>query len=430
MNYRERLNNVIPGGAHTYSRGHDQFPENAPQIFERSQGAYAFTPEGERFLDYAMGLRSVTLGYANEAISNAAIRQIMNGNTQSRPSLIELQAAELMVDLIPSAEMVKFAKNGSSVTSAAVKIARAYTGRSLIARCLDHPFFSYDDWFIGDTEIHRGIPPGVRRLTLNFRFNDIQSLKVLFERHPGDIAGVILEPATSAHPAPGFLAEVKTLCEQKGALFILDEMITGFRWHLRGAQAYYEIEPDLSTFGKGMANGFSVSALAGKKEFMDVGGILKEGAERVFLISSTHGAEMCGLGAFVETVKFYRDHDVVGHLWRFGGELTREMNRISSDLGLEQHFSVGGVPCSPVLSTLDRERKPSFPMRTLFLQEMIKNRVLMPYIAPSFSHGTLELEQTLQATRHALEIYRKALEDGCEKYLEGPVIKPVFRRFN
>ena len=158
MNYSERLNHVIPGGCHTYSRGDDQYPQNAPQILQRGEGAYVYTPEGDRFLDYGMALRAVTLGYAQKDVANAAIEQIWNGNNLTRASLIELQAAELLTELIPSVEMVKFAKNGSTVTTAALKIARAYTGRKYIARCYDHPFFSFDDWFIGDTPLTRGIP--------------------------------------------------------------------------------------------------------------------------------------------------------------------------------------------------------------------------------------------------------------------------------
>ena len=272
-NYSQRLNAVIPGGAHTYSRGDDQYPANAPQILERGEGAYVYTPEGEKFLDYGMALRAVTLGYGETSVAGAAIKQIYFGNNLTRPSLVELEAAELMCDLIPSVEMVKFAKNGSTVTTAALKIARAYTGRKYIVRCLDHPFFSYDDWFIGDTPLKRGIPEEHTVLTLHFKYNDIDSLKQLFDQYPGQIAGVIMEAATGAHPEEGFLNKVKEICHKDGALFIIDEMITGFRWHLQGAQTYYGVEPDLCTFGKGMANGFSVAAVGGKREFMNVGGI-------------------------------------------------------------------------------------------------------------------------------------------------------------
>jgi glutamate-1-semialdehyde 2,1-aminomutase len=430
MNYSERLNKVIPGGAHTYSRGDDQYPSNAPQIFARGKGAYAYTPENEEFLDYGMGLRAVTLGYGYKSVADAAIEQILNGNTQTRPSVIELEAAELLVDLIPSVDMVKFAKNGSNTTSAAVKIARAYTGKKYIVRCLEHPFFSFDDWFIGDTQLTRGIPQEISELTLHFNFNDVNSLKELFDKYPNQIAGVILEPATTTHPKEGFLQEVKELCHKNGALFILDEMITGFRWHLQGAQTYYDVEPDLCTFGKGMANGFSVSALAGKREFMQIGGIKEKGAERVFLTSTTHGAEMCGLGAFVATIKVYQEHDVIGHIWDYGEKLINGMNQISKDLGLENYFVASGVPCSPIFATMDKTGQNSLAMRTLFSQEMIKNKILMPCIAQSFSHGEIELEKTLQATKKSLKVYVKALEDGYEKYLSGEIIKPVFRKYN
>ena len=335
-----------------------------------------------------------------------------------------------MVDLIPSVDMVKFAKNGSTVTSAAVKMARAYTGRKYIIRCFDHPFFSYDDWFIGDTVITRGIPKESHEHTVNFRYNDIQSLEVLFAQHPNEVAGVILEPATTEHPKDNFLQKVRDLCHKNGALFILDEMITGFRWHLQGAQTYYGVEPDLCTFGKGMANGFSVAALCGKREFMKIGGIKEIGAERVFLTSTTHGAEMSGLGALVETIKFYKEHDVIGHLWDYGTKIVAGMNAIAKELGIEDYFSAGGIECSPYYLTKDANKEVSMAFRTLFSQEMIKNGVLMPVIVFSYAHKQRELDRTFEATRKALQVYKKALEEGVEKYLVGEVVKPVFRKYN
>ncbi|MBA4408509.1 MAG: glutamate-1-semialdehyde 2,1-aminomutase [Odoribacter sp.] len=430
MNYSERLNKVIPGGAHTYSRGDDQYPSNAPQIFKRGEGAYIYTPEGDKFLDYGMALRAVTLGYGQKDVADAAIQEIWNGNNLTRASLIELQAAELLVDLIPSVDMVKFAKNGSNVTTAAVKIARAYTGRKYIVRCVEHPFFSFDDWFIGDTPLKKGIPEEFYKLTLNFHYNDIDSLAVLFDQYPNQIAGVILEPAASGHPQDGFLNAVKEICHKNNALFILDEMITGFRWHLQGAQVYYNVEPDLCTFGKGMANGFSVCALAGKKEFMKIGGIKEEGAERVFLTSTTHGAEMCGLGAFVKTVEFYKENRVVEHLWSYGEKLITGMNSLAKELGIHEYFEATGIPCSPNYITKDRTGNTSLAFRTLFSQEMIKNGVLIPWIAISYAHQEEELNFTMNAVKNALQVYAKALVDGVDKYLVGPAIKPVFRTFN
>lgn len=430
MNYSERLNRVIPGGAHTYSRGDDQYPSNAPQILERGEGAYVYDPEGNRYLDYGMALRAVTLGYGYRSVAEAAIKQIWNGNNLTRPSLIELQAAEALAATIPGAEMVKFGKNGSTITTAAVKLARGYTGRKLIARCLDNPFFSYDDWFIGDTVITRGIPEETRKLTLNFRYNDIDSLAELFKRYPNEIACVILEPVMLEAPRDNFLHKVKELCAKNRAVFILDEMITGFRFSLGGAQEYFGVESDLSTFGKGIANGFSVSALAGKREIMDIGGIKKEGEERLFLVSTTYGAEMCGMGALVETIKVYREMNVIRKLWDYGAGLISGMNGIARDLGIEDKFNVIGFPCNCNFITRDASGAVSLAFRTLFVQEMLERGVLMPWIAVCFQHGEEELRITLDACAAALETYRKALREGVEKYLRGSVIKPVFRKFN
>lgn len=430
VSYSERLNKVIPGGAHTYSRGDDQFPSNAPQILKKAKGAYVWGSDDAQYLDYGMALRANTLGYSNDEVNRAAWTQIELGNNLTRASFVELEAAEKLVDLIPSFEMVKFAKNGSSVTSAATKLARAFTGKKMIARCLQHPFFSYDDWFIGDTVLKSGVPEEIASLTVNFNFNDISSLENLFAKYPGQIAGVILEPAATEEPKDGFLSKVRALCDKYQAVMILDEMITGFRWNLKGAQTYYGVTPDLTTFGKAMANGFSVAALGGRRDIMDLGGIKQEGKERVFLMSSTHGAEMCGLGAFVKTMEIYQKEPVVEHLWKYGSSLIEGANKISRDLGLSDYFSFGGAGCSPFYVTKNKMGEVSMDYRTLFSQEMIRNGVMMPWVALSYSHGKKEMDMTLTALHKALEVYGRALEDGTSKYLQGPSTKPVFRRFN
>ncbi len=428
--YRDRLHHLIPGGAHTYSRGDDQFPSNAPCILEKGHGAYVWDPQGNKYLDYGMGLRSVTIGYANERVNQAAMAQMQKGINLPRASTVELEAAELLVDLIPSADMVKFAKNGSNVTTAAVKIARAYTGRKYICMPRQHPFFSFDDWFIGTTPITKGIPQEVSGLSLLFDYNDIDSLKKLFAEYPGQIACVILEPATFVSPHSEFLQQVRALCTKEGALCIFDEMITGFRWHLSGAQAFYDVIPDLSTFGKGMANGFPLAALVGKREFMALGGIGESHQERVFLLSTTHGAEMVSLGAFIETVNVYREWDIINHLWQYGQKLQDGIQEIVSTLGIEQYFSLMGTPASMNYVTRGREGEISLAFRTLFAQEMIKNGVLMPWIAVSYAHQQPELDYTLHAVEKSLKIYQQALQEGVEKYLQGDVIKPVFRKYN
>lgn len=451
MNYQERLNHVIPGGAHTYSRGFDQYPANAPQILERGQGAYVWDPDGNRYLDYGMALRAVTLGYADPRVNSAAIREIERGNNLTRASLTELRAAELLTSLIPGVEMVKFAKNGSNATTAAAKIARAYTGRRYVCIPRQHPFFSFDDWFIGTTQLQRGIPDIHFASTLVFDYNDLASLQHLFEEHPGEIAAVMLEPATTVVPCPSsctlsltadspcegcdhrggnFLHQVQSLCRSEGALFILDEMITGFRWALEGAQRYFGVRPDLSTFGKGMANGFSVAAVTGRREVMEVGSIDKPGKERTFLLSTTHGGEMCGLGAFMETVAIYQEKDVCRHLWDYGARLRDGITEIAQECGVADYFKMDGPAICLNYLTKDLSGALSTKFRTLFSQELIKGGVLMPWVSVSLSHGECELDMTLSATRNALKTYAAALSGGVENYLVGPEVKPVFRKYN
>lgn len=430
MNYQDRLLRAIPGGAHTYSRGYDQYPDNAPQILKRGKGAYVYDPNENQYLDYGMALRAVCLGYADNEVNQAAIQQIEYGDNLTRPSLIELEAAETLIDAIDSVDMVKFTKNGSTATSAAVKLSRAYTGRTLVARCLEHPFFSYDDWFIGSTVITRGIPKNIQDDTLTFHYNDIHSLEILFEKYPNKIACVILEPSNFEHPKDNFLHNVRDLCTKNGAVMILDEMITGFRWHIKGAQYYYGVTPDLCTFGKAMANGFSVAAVAGKREIMELGSIEFEGRERVFLLSTTHGAEMGPLGAFVKTYEILKRENVVDYCWDYGTKIKLGMNQIAKDLGLAEHFVVDGIDCQPFFLTFDSEGKNSMEFRTLFLQEMLKHKILFPCICMSYAHKESELSMTLDAVAKSLEIYKKAINQGIGQYLNSNVVKPVFRKYN
>lgn len=449
MDYSSRLHSLIPGGAHTYSRGDDQFPSNAPSILSHAEGCYVYDPNGRKYLDYGMGLRSVNIGYGNKEVADAVMSEILKGNNLTRASLTELRAAEKLVDIIPSVDMVKFAKHGSTVTSAAVKLSRAYTGREYIAVPSEHPFFSFDDWFIGSTVLKKGVNKGVQATTLKFHYNDIASLETLFQEYPNQIACVILEPASTVGPCVGeckclngerleckstnavnFLKQVKNVCKDNGSLFILDEMITGFRWDLQGAQTFYDVEPDLCTFGKAMANGFAVAALGGKREFMELGGINKEGRERVFLTSTTHGAEMSGLGAFSKTLEILERDMVVDHFWSFGNKLKNSFNEISKSLNLQNNFYCEGYACSPNYVVKDGNGNVSLELRTLFAQEMIKNGVLMPYVAISQSHGKEELEITTEALYNALKVVKMALENGVDKYLAGSAIKPVFRKFN
>ena len=445
--FRTRLHKNIPGGAHTYSRGDDQYPSNAPALFTHGKGAYLYDSDGNEYLDYILGLRSVNIGYGNEEIAKAAYQEILKGNNLSRASLTELQAAELLIDLIPSAEMVKFAKHGSTVTTAAIKLARAYTNKKYILVPTEQPFFSFDDWFIGTTPLTRGTLEDTSNYTIRFPYNNIQALEEIIAKYDGQIAGLIMEAATHLSPCSNscdkntlcincpknkenYLKQVEKLCKKNKIVFILDEMITGFRWHLQGAQTFYGVDPDLSTFGKAMANGFAVAALTGKREIMDLGNINQPGHERVFLTSTTHGAEMSALGAFMKTIEVLQRDNVIEYLWNYGNKLIEEMNKIAFEFGIQKNLQFEGYACSPAFHFLNKEGNPDPGIKTYFGQEMFKHNVSMMNIITSFSHKEIELEKTLDAFRKVMPQMVKALDDGYEKYLIGPVVKPVFRKFN
>jgi len=448
--YTNLLLKYIPGGAHTYSRGADTFPLNAPEILSRGKGVKIYDAKEKEFIDYGMGLRSVNIGYSESVIDKAAFFGIKSGNNLTRPSIIELKSAKLFTNIIKSAEMVKFGKNGSVSVTAAIKLARAYTGKKIILRCYNHPFFSFDDWFIGSTVINRGIPKEIRDLTDVFFFNKIESLKKKIKQYKNNIACVVIEPAADECPRINeqnfccglekcnrnyknknhFLKEVQNLCNDNKIVFILDEMITGFRWDLRGAQNFFNIDPDLSTFGKAMGNGFTVSAVCGKRKIMELGSVVNKKEERVFLLSTTHGAEMGPLNAFCETVKFIKNNNVIEKNWKYGFLLMSGMNSLSKDHNINENFYVKGPACSPSFITLDLKKNNNLSFRTLFIQEMIKNGVLMPWISIAYRHDANILKKTLMAVDKSLYIYKKALKFGIDRYLKGRPIKPVFRKYN
>ena len=363
-------------------------------------------------------------------VLKAVEAELVKGSNFTRPSPIEVALAELMLEVIPSAEMVKFAKNGSDVTAGAIRLARAYTGRDLIAMCRQDPFYSYHDWFIGTTAANAGIPQVESDLAVKFDDFDVAGLEALFKAHPGKIAAVILEPVRTATPPANYLQQVRDIAHRNGAVFILDEMITGFRWHLSGAQTYFGVEPDLCTFGKAVGNGFSVAVLAGKRKIMELGG-LQHSHPRVFLLSATHGAETHALAAAIATIKEVRDRGVIDHIWKVGKLLQDGIQSIAKDTGLEDRVQVAGYPCSPIINFLDDKKQVSPPLRTLFLQETIARGVLMPYLAPSYAHKDEVVSQTLDAVRGAMQVCSEALSGGdLSARLVGDPVKPVFRKFN
>lgn len=418
-----RLHDLVPGGAHTYARGADQYPEFMAPILVRGAGARVWDCDGNEFVEYGMGLRSVTLGHGYEPVVEAVAGTIADGVNFSRPTELELLAAQDFLQLVPGADMVKFAKNGSDATTAAVRLARAATGRETVAVC-DQPFFSVDDWFIGTTAMNAGIPAVP---TVQFRFNDLVSLADALEQHK--IACVVMEQATAlAEPTPGYLEGVRALCDRHGALLVFDEMITGFRWSGGGAQELYGVQPDLSCWGKAMGNGFPISALAGKRKYMELGG-LRTDAERVFLLSTTHGPETGALAAFRAVAHAYRTTDPVARMEYAGRRLAAGVNAIAAELGIAEFLQVVGRPSCLVFRTKDADGAPSQPYRTLFLQELLERGVLGQSFVTSAAHTDADIDHTIEACRDAAAIYRKALDHGTvEGFLIGRPVAPALRR--
>lgn len=423
---QDRLHELVPGGAHTYARGSDQYPEGMAPVLERGEGCRVWDVDGNCYVEYGMGLRSVTLGHGYQPVVDAVVRTIANGVNFSRPTALELAAAEDFLDLVPAADMVKFAKNGSDATTAAVKLARAHTGREKVAACRQ-PFFSTDDWFIGTTAMNSGIPASATDPVVRFDYNDLDSVRAALAG--GDVACVILEAASAAaEPAPGFLEGVRALCDSHETLLVFDEMITGFRWSAGGAQAVYGVAPDLSCWGKAMANGFPLSALAGKREYMELGG-LRTDRDRVFLMSTTHGPETAALAAFRAVVAAYRTGDPIGRMESAGRLLAQGVTEAVAEQGLSDHIQVVGRPSCLVFATRGPDGEPSQAYRTLFLQEILRRGVLGQSFITSAAHGAADVELTVAAVRDALPIYRRAVEQGSvDGLLEGRPVAPALRR--
>ena len=423
---QSRLHELVPGGAHTYARGADQYPEFMAPVLTRGVGCTVWDADGNSYVEYGMGLRSVTLGHGYRPVVDAVCAAISQGTNFSRPTELEVLAAEDFLRLVPSADMVKFAKNGSDATTAAVKLARAATGREQIAIC-DQPFFSVDDWFIGTTEMSGGIPDEASSQTVKFAFNDLDALGAVLRSDT--VACVVMEAATAtSEPAPGYLQGVRDLCDRHGTLLIFDEMITGYRWSASGAQNIYGVQPDLSSWGKAMGNGFPISALAGKRCYMELGG-LRTDDDRVFLLSTTHGPETGALAAFRAVVRAYAEEDPIGRMEATGRLLADGVNAVSADMNLAEYVQVVGRPSCQVFLTKDGQKRPSQPYRTLFLQEMLQNGVLGQSFVNSAAHTVADVEKTIEAVRASLQVYGRAIESGSvDGFLRGRPVAPALRR--
>ena len=417
--YFARARHVIPSCTQTFSKGPTQFVQGVAPIFlQRGRGSHVWDVDGNEYIDYPMALGPIVLGYDDPDVLAAVRAQLADGVTFSLAHPLEVEVAETLAKIVPCAEMVRFGKNGSDVTSGAVRAARAHTGRDVIACCGYH---GWQDWYIGTTTRRRGVPEAVCELTRTFTYNDLGSLERIFAEHRGRVAAVILEPVGVVEPEREFLQRVASVTHANGAVLIFDEIVTGFRLALGGAQERFGVVPDLACFGKAMANGFPLSAVVGRRAIMEV-------FDEIFF-SVTFGGEALSLAAARATMAKLHEKNVIEHLWRQGARLRDGYNALAREVGLASLTQCLGYPPRTVLTFADGAGAESLATKSLFQQEMIKRGIL---IAGGFNlcyaHSDDDIRRTLDACRDALAILARALAEGrVEASLEGPVIQPVFR---
>ncbi|MBN1280621.1 MAG: aspartate aminotransferase family protein [Candidatus Thermoplasmatota archaeon] len=388
----------------------------SPVYFVKADGVYAWDYEGNRYIDYTMGLGPCFVGYNNPKVKKAIQDQLEIGTIFSLPNPLEIKAAETLIDIIPCAEMVRFMKSGSEATQAAVRIARAYTGRELIIKGHYH---GWHEWCLADTTKNGGIPKAYKDTVFEVKYNDIDTVKTLFEQHKNKIACVIIEPMETELPKDNYLQKLRELTIQNGALLIYDEVVTGFRFALGGAQEYFGVIPDLAVFGKAMGGGLPLSAVVGKKE------IMQKAKEKIF-VSSTFGGEMLSLAAFLAVVDILKTEPVHERIFSIGNKLRDGFNALAKKHGSK----IECIGLGPRLDFNYRNLKgqTDLHVKTLFMQEVVKRGIYFVWnMLPSYQLSDKDIDYTLKVFDEALRITTEAERKGnVSKLLEGePPIKVI-----
>jgi glutamate-1-semialdehyde aminotransferase len=420
QNFLTRAREIIPSATQTFSKGPNQWVRGvSPYYLQRGDGAWVWDVDGNKYLDYLMALGPIILGYGNEHVDNAVIRQVKDGPIFSQMHPLEVEVADMLVNIIPCADMVRFAKNGSDVNAGAVRAARAYTGRDHIAYCGYH---GWHDWYIGTTTRNKGVPSVVSQLTHTFAYNDIASLEKLFADHPGAIAAVVMEPIGVELPKPGFLEGVKHLCEANGTVLVFDEIITGFRLHMGGAQAYFGVSPDLACFGKAMANGYPLAAVVGSRDLMQV-------FDEIFF-SGTFGGDAVALAACKATIEEMTAKDAIAHNWSVGEALCKGLTEIISSNGLNEVVRIVGLPARSVMSFPNCDESQMLLRRSFVMQECVKRGLL--YFGSNnicLSHSDAELEFTLGVFAEVMPLAAAAYQaNDFAARMEGLPVEAIFRK--
>jgi glutamate-1-semialdehyde 2,1-aminomutase len=414
-----RARRVVPGASQTLSKGPAMFVEGAYPVFlERGQGCRVWDVDGHEYVDYILGLASITLGYAYPAVTEAVTRQLAGGSVFSLPHPLEVEVSERLVELIPCAEMVRFVKTGSEADAAAVRVARAATGREIV---IFSGYLGWHEWHSITTPRSKGIPKDFARFVAPFTYNDLDSLEAALEEHRGQVAAVMMEPVLLDEPRAGFLASVKAAAHRHGALLIFDEIVSGFRWAVGGAQEYFGVVPDLATFGKGMANGLPLAAVVGRADLM-------REFDEVF-VSSTFGGDTLALAACRATLAEYANRPVIAHLWRIGRRFQEGFRAVASRLGVPA--ACVGYPVHPKVVIQHASEPMQRLLMSLFLQETARRGVIFHFAGfnVSLSHRDADVDETLGACEAALRIVGETLADGrVAERLEGQPYQEAFKR--
>jgi glutamate-1-semialdehyde-2,1-aminomutase len=416
---KRRAEQLIPSVAQTFSKGPSQFPQGAAPVFlERGLGAHVWDVDGNEYIDYVMALGSVILGHRHEPVDRRVREQLARGVSFSMPHPVELELAELLVEVVPCAEMVRFAKNGSDATSGAVRLARAITGRDVVVCCGYH---GWQDWFVGTTTRNRGVPAAVAQLTKTFTFNDLSSLENVLAENRDRVAAVILEPTGVVAPEPGFLEGVVELTRREGALLVFDEVVTGFRIALGGAQERFGVLPDIACVGKAMGNGYAIAAVVGRADLM-------QAFDEIFF-SFTFAGDPAAIAAGIATIEELRSTDALERMDLLGTRLMKGFNQIAGDLGISDVTSCAGYGVRNVIAFSDRAGGDPLILKSLFQQEVIRRGILSGgYHNMSAAHDDSDVDATLRVYGQALGVLAEAVASGTPTdYLTSEPVKAVFR---
>jgi glutamate-1-semialdehyde 2,1-aminomutase len=410
---------TIPLGSQTFSKSKTQLPQGvSPYFASHASGATMYDVDGNAYIDFVNSLCSVTLGYNDPDVTQAVRDQLDKGTIYSLGSELEFLVSEQIVEMVPSAEMVRFGKNGSDATSGAVRISRAFTGKDHVLVCGYH---GWQDWYIGSTARNKGVPEATRKLTHSFQYNDINSLTKLFQEYKDNVAAVILEPVNVYAPKDNFLEKVKEVTSQNKAILIFDETITGFRYANGGAQEFFNVTPDLATFGKGLANGYPVSAVAGRADIMRL-------MEEVFF-SFTFGGELLSLAAAHATLKKLKTMPVVSHINAMGKLVIDGVKQRIQQHGLENIFSIEGYPVWSFFMIKDTDWCTSWEIKTLFLQEMFAQGIfIIGTHNMSYAHKPEHVNKLLACYDEFFAVFKKCADKKeILNSIHGKVLEPLFK---